>query len=308
MSTLSYVQTSVFVDDRYTFGGNQLATFWDIKANSKLSSQIMQGIALEMNFSETTFIETSQMNSCVARVRIFTPAKELPFAGHPTLGTAFVLRYKGLVSSATTKASLELGIGVIPVEYLSADVIRMIQPRPQFLTQFTDRKAIASAVGIPASAITTDYPMQYVSTGTPFLIVPLNSLTAIQQAQPNEALILKTLKDQLAAEIVLLSTKTVNADSDVHARMFAPEVGVIEDPATGSAAGPIGAYVEHYGLLHRDTKGVPIMIEQGYEIRRPSKLIAEVVWDQEPVNVLVSGKVKLVAEGTFYVDEYPHRG
>lgn len=308
MSTFSYVQTSVFVDDRYAFGGNQLATFWDIKANTKLSSQIMQGIALEMNFSETTFIEATQMNNCAARVRIFTPAKEIPFAGHPTLGTAFVLRYKGIISSAKTEANLELGIGAIPVEYLSADTIRMIQPRPQFFTQVSDHRAIASAVSLPTPAISTDYPMQYVSTGSPFLIVPLKSLTAIQQAQPNETLILKTLKDHLAAEIVLLSTETVNADSDVHVRMFAPEVGVLEDPATGSAAGPIGAYVEHYGLLHRDTKGGPIVIEQGYEIRRPSRLIAEVIWDREPVNVLVSGKVKLVAEGTFYVDEYPHRG
>jgi trans-2,3-dihydro-3-hydroxyanthranilate isomerase len=303
MITLPYVQTSVFVDDRYAFGGNQLATFWKIKANAQISSEIMQGIALEMNFSETTFIEPSKLEDCTAKVRIFTPAIELPFAGHPTLGTAFVLKHKALLSPSVTNANLELGIGVIPVEYTSPDVVRMIQSAPQYLDKFTDRAVIAKTVGIPESAIATDYPMQFVATGHPFLIVPLISLDAVQKAQPNGSLIVQTLKDQLSSDIVLLSTETVNSNSDVHVRMFAPGAGVLEDPATGSAAGPIGAYVEHHNLLHREKKGKSIIIEQGYEIRRPSLLIAQVVWETEATNVLVSGKVKLIAEGDFYVEK-----
>ena len=302
MITLPYVQTSVFVDDRYAFGGNQLATFWETKANAQISSEIMQGIALEMNFSETTFIEPSQLEDCTAKVRIFTPAIELPFAGHPTLGTAFVLKHKGFLSPSLTKANLELGIGVIPVEYTSPDVVRMTQSAPQYLDKLTNRTEIAKTVGLPESAIATDYPMQYVSTGHPFLIVPLISLDAVQKAQPNGALILQTLKDQLSTDVVLLSTETVNTNSDVHVRMFAPGAGVLEDPATGSAAGPIGAYVEHHNLLRRDRKGKSIIIEQGYEMRRPSQLIAQVVWEKEATNVLVSGKVKLMAEGNFYIE------
>jgi trans-2,3-dihydro-3-hydroxyanthranilate isomerase len=301
VQTLAYVQTSVFVDDRYPFGGNQLATFWDKKENAQIRTDTMQGIALEMNFSETTFIEEPSITTCSAKVRIFTPAKEIPFAGHPTLGTAFVLKHTKLVKPSITKTNLELDIGIIPVEYPSPSTVRMIQPRPQHLDEFTDQAAIAATVNLPISTISSKYPMQYVSTGTPFLIVPLTSLKAIGQAQPNSSLILQTLKNQPTTKIVLLSTETVNTDSDVHVRMFAPDVGIIEDPATGSAAGPIGAYVEKYNLLHRETKGEPVIIEQGYEIRRPSQLIAKVVGKKEPENVLVSGKVKLVAEGHFYV-------
>ena len=302
MATLPYVQTSVFVDDRYTFGGNQLATFWDITANSQITTEVMQGIALEMNFSETTFFETSAMDACSFKVRIFTPAREIPFAGHPTLGSAYVLKHTGLVDSSVTQTNFELGIGKIPVEYVSTDVVRMIQPSPKFLTKLENQEEIAATVGLPGSAISTKYPMQYIATGTPFLIVPLISLEAVQQAQPDGPSILQTLSDESTAKIVILTTETVNTDSDVHVRMFAPDVGVLEDPATGSAAGPIGAYVDHYGLLNRVIRGNPIIIEQGYEINRPSQLVAEVVGEKDPESVLVSGKVKLTAEGTFSVD------
>jgi trans-2,3-dihydro-3-hydroxyanthranilate isomerase len=301
MPELPYIQTSVFVDDRHPFGGNQLATFWDISANSQITTEAMQGIALEMNFSETTFFEPPALQECSYKVRIFTPAREIPFAGHPTLGSAFVLKYTGLVDSSASQTNLELGIGKIPVEYVSSHTVRMTQPAPQFLTKLQNQEAIAATLGLPASVISTDYSMQYVATGTPFLIVPLNSLDAVQQAQPDGPLILKTLEDESTAKIVILSTETVHSDSDVHVRMFAPDVGVLEDPATGSAAGPIGAYVDHYGLLDRKTRGTSIIIEQGYEIRRPSQLIAEVVGEKAPESVLVSGKVKLTAKGTFFV-------
>jgi trans-2,3-dihydro-3-hydroxyanthranilate isomerase len=255
-----------------------------------------------MNFSETTFFEPSSLDSCSYKVRIFTPVREIPFAGHPTLGSAYVLKHTNLLDSAVKQTNLELGIGKIPVEYITTDCVRMIQPAPQFLTKLTNPKEIAATIGLPKSAISTEYPMQYVATGTPFLIIPLVSLDTIQQAQPDGPAILKTLGNHTTAKIVILSTETVNEKSDVHVRMFAPDVGVLEDPATGSAAGPIGAYVDHYGLLSRATRGTPIIIEQGYEIRRPSQLIAEVIGETKPENVLVSGKIKLIAEGSFYVE------
>ena len=99
MHSLPYVQTSVFIDDRYSFGGNQLATFWDAKINEVLNTELMQGIALELNFSETTFLSEPQNKECDSKVRIFTPSRELPFAGHPTIGTAFVMKYKELLQS-----------------------------------------------------------------------------------------------------------------------------------------------------------------------------------------------------------------
>jgi trans-2,3-dihydro-3-hydroxyanthranilate isomerase len=302
MVKLPYVQTSVFVDDRYPFGGNQLATFWDISTNSQIATEVMQGIALEMNFSETTFFETSALDACSFKVRIFTPAREIPFAGHPTLGSAYVLRHIGLIDSPIREVTIELGIGPISIKYLTADVVQMVQPSPKFLNKLDNHTLIAGTMGLPASAISKQYPMQYVATGTPFLIVPLISLEAVQHAQPDGQAILKTLGDESTAKIVILSTDTVNADSDVHVRMFAPDVGVLEDPATGSAAGPIGAYIDHYGLVDRGARGTDLVIEQGYEINRPSKLVAKVVGERTPETVLVSGKIKLIAEGSFYVD------
>lgn len=301
MMGLPYVQTSVFVDSRHPFGGNQLATFWDAKANAVLSPNEMQGIALEMNFSETTFINSPSLENCVAKVRIFTPAKELPFAGHPTLGTAFVVKHKGLVESKVTEAMLELGIGAILIEFVADDVIRMTQSKPQFLKEWDDKRAIAEAINLTLEEISDAYPVQFVSTGFPYLFVPITSLSALQRAQPNATLILNTLEGQPSRNILIFSTEVVNKDSDVHVRMFAPAVGVIEDPATGSAAGPLAAYLEYYNVLARKTKGTRIIIEQGYEIKRPSQLVAEVIGDKEIERVLVSGIVKLVADGTFYL-------
>ncbi len=301
MVALPYIQTSVFVDSRYAFGGNQLATFWDAASNSSLDSESMQGIALEMHFSETTFISPPELMECAVKVRIFTPARELPFAGHPTLGTAYVLRYKQLIESNMKEAKLELGIGAIPIEFLSDDVVRMSQPRPFFLQELGDRKTIAELLGLVKSDVATDFPIQYVSTGSHKLVVPITSLAAVQRAQPNSQGILQEFEGLPSCNVLIFCIDTVNEDSDVHARFFAPEVGVTEDPATGSAAGPLAAYLEHYDVLSGKPNGDPIIIEQGYEMRRPSQLIAEVVWGEEMEGVLVSGKVKLVAEGTFYL-------
>ncbi len=301
MVVLPFVQTSVFVDSRYAFSGNQLATFWDTNLNGSLDSENMQGIALEMNFSETTFIYPPELVECAVKVRIFTPARELPFAGHPTLGTAFVLRYKKLIESKMKEAVLELGIGEIPVEFLSEDMVRMSQPCPEFLQELEDRKIVAEIVGLAKSDISTDYPVQYVSTGSHKLIVPITSLKAVKRAQPNSPKILQGLEGLPSRNVLIFCTETVNEGSDVHARFFAPEVGVVEDPATGSAAGPLAAYLEHHQVLPRKKRGKPIIIEQGYEMQRPSQLISEVVWGEGIEGVLVSGKVKLVAEGTFYL-------
>ena len=148
MHSLSYVQTSVFVDDRFAFGGNQLATFWNASNNEALSTELMQGIALEMNFSESTFIEPPTSNEFDVKVRIFTPARELQFAGHPTLGTAFVMKQKGIVGKNVEGAVLELGVGPIPVNYISDQIIRMRQNEPEFLDMWGDKSTFASALNI----------------------------------------------------------------------------------------------------------------------------------------------------------------
>jgi len=299
MKNLPFVQTSVFVEDRYPFGGNQLATFWDVGSNKGLLSETMQGIAREMNFSETTFLEKPTVKGCVSKIRIFTPNSELNFAGHPTLGTSFVMKQKGIVASSKNNAVVELGIGPIRVEFQTDNSVKMTQPSPTFMDTVKDTSLVTDAINLDTSDVSDKYPTQIVSTGLPFLILPLKSLSAVKKAIPNPQLILKNLRNLPTAQVLIFSSETVHSENDVHARMFAPSVGVLEDPATGSAAGPLGAYLERYGILKRHTFGEPIQIEQGYEIMRPSRLTVTVPHESME-EVFVAGKVRLVAEGTFY--------
>jgi trans-2,3-dihydro-3-hydroxyanthranilate isomerase len=300
MREFPFVQTSVFVDDRQAFGGNQLATYWDSKTNESLTQEDMQGMALEMNFSESTFINEPTTRDCVSKVRIFTPAAEIPFAGHPTLGTAYVIKYKGLIDSEKNSALLQLGVGPIRVDFLDDNTVRMIQPEPSFEDRVSKIKTIAEAISLREDDIKQDTPIQIVSTGFPFLIVPIKSIAAVKRAAPVTSLFQSNLRDLPTQQVLLFSTETTFPDSHVHARMFAPEVGVVEDPATGSAAGPLGAYLEKYNVLKNHQLGESINIEQGYEIERPSKLVVRVPHESMS-EVHVSGKVRLVAEGTFFL-------
>lgn len=300
MRIIPFIQTSVFVDDLYSFGGNQLATFWNSDSNKGISTQEMQGIALEMNFSESTFIEQPTMKDCSSRVRIFTPGRELPFAGHPTLGTAFVLKYKEIVKKAEAKTILELGIGPIRVEYLSGNQVQMTQPAPTFMDTINDKSRITDVIGLSPEDVSDTTPIQIVTTGIPFIIVPLKNLEAVRHAVPNPALIITELNNLASQMILIFSTETVNQKNNVHARMFAPDAGVLEDPATGSAAGPLAAYIEKYNILKHHEFGNSITIEQGYEINRPSSLVAKVPHESMS-EILVSGKVRLTAEGTYFL-------
>ena len=300
MRSIPYVQTSVFVDRRYPFGGNQLATYWDIDLNEAISTEVMQGMTLEMNFSESTFIEKTTMKDCAFKVRIFTPTSEILFAGHPTLGTSFVMKHKGLIEQPTKKTTLELGVGPINVEYLDSGLIQMQQPPPIFHKTLNDPTLVTEALGLNPEDIVQDFPIQPVSAGFPFLIVPLRDLATVKRAQPNAQRIINDLKDLVSQDILIFSTESVHSDSHVHARMFAPSAGILEDPATGSAIGPLGAYLEKYNVLANHSLGEEIKVEQGYEIRRSSQLIVRVP-DEDMNQVLVSGLVRLTAEGNFFL-------
>ncbi|MFW9981850.1 MAG: PhzF family phenazine biosynthesis protein, partial [Candidatus Thorarchaeota archaeon] len=222
MRNFPFVQTSVFVDKRYDFSGNQLATFWNSETNKSLTNDEMQGITREMNFSETTFIQESKRNTCVCKVRIFTPGSEIPFAGHPTLGSAYVLRRKKLVDPKIERIKLELGIGPIDVEFLGKETVRMKQNPPDFLEEFENPRELMKALNLTEKSISEDYPPRFVSTGNPFLIVPLKSLQALQKASPNPSAIMKSLEDELSQDVLIFSTDTIHPDANVHARVFAP--------------------------------------------------------------------------------------
>jgi len=262
----------------------------------------MQGITQEMNFSETTFVYSSITKKCVRKVRIFTPGREIPFAGHPTLGTAFVLRNQGIIQADENRAFLELGIGPIEVKFCENDHVQMYQPIPQFLEVFKDKELIAKVLRVAPTDISDKWPMQFISTGFPYLIVPITSLATIQKIHLNAELLVESLTDFPAQDLVILSPETIHRDSHAHVRMFAPSAGVLEDPATGSAAGPIAAYLEANKILFNHKKGSKIILEQGYELNRPSKLIAECLFqNRDFAEIIVGGRVRLTAEGCFFL-------
>ncbi|NHK31499.1 MAG: PhzF family phenazine biosynthesis protein [Asgard group archaeon] len=302
MRKLPYIQTSVFVDDRYQFSGNQLATFWFNEANLKLTTEEMQGIAREMNYSESTFIFNSSLKQCDAKVRIFTPGRELKFAGHPTIGTAYVMKDQNIINESAIEGILELGIGPTPVKFNKDETISMIQNKPEFVDKFTDKSKIAEILGIKQEDILDEYPMQAVSTGFPFLIVPLKSLEVIKSISLDVQNQLSILESFCTQQLLVFTKETEHDDSHAHVRMFAPAVGVIEDPATGSAAGPLGAYLEHYKVIDKQKPGKVYYLEQGFEIKRPSKLHTQCLIDNNQIqNMLVSGKVRKIAVGEFYL-------
>lgn len=301
MRSYPFIQTSVFTDERYAFSGNQLATFWNL-SESDFTDDEMLGITREMNFSETTFVLPPDNGKCVKRVRIFTPGREIPFAGHPTLGTAFVMKNKGIIEENAEKSDLELGLGPIQVSFLENNYIGMRQPKPTFLEEFERKKTIASILGVTESEISEHWPMSFVSTGLPFLIVPLTSLQSIQSVKLNVNLLLETLKEYPSQELLIFCSETIHSDSNIHMRMFAPSVGVLEDPATGSAVGPLGAYIDSYNVVKDLPQGTKIIIEQGYEINRPSRLLAKCCYESSNVSsVIVEGQVRKTAEGNFFL-------
>ena len=250
MPTRRFLQYDVFSDT--ALAGNQLAVFPD---GTGLDAGTMQRIALEMNFSETTFVFPPTMPGTDARVRIFTPARELPMAGHPTIGTTFALVREGRIAPGGERAVLELGIGPTPVtlEWRGAALAFawMTQPRPTFGPPLPARDEVAAALGVEAADMAAPHlPVQVVSCGVPFVIAPLASPDAVDRAELDRARWRAVCQAQgLDEHMVFLFAMAPDAPGRVHSRMFAPVSGVPEDPGTGSASGPLGAYLVQYRRL-----------------------------------------------------------
>ncbi len=253
------------------FGGNQLAVF----ANPPLDlpASTMQLIAKEMNLSEVTFVFPPADHQNDFRVRIFTPTRELPMAGHPTVGTAFLLARLGLIGeiSKSRVLTFEEGIGPIQVTIESdedgiPDNVLMRQPIPQFLDIYEDREAIARMLSLRLDDLHPNAPLQVLSSGLPFLYVAVKSLDAMRRLSLRLDLWQQLLRGKPGENVFVTTTQTENSGSTVHSRMFAPALGVAEDPATGSASGPLGVYLLQYGLVDSQE----IVSEQGIEMGRPS--------------------------------------
>jgi len=301
--TLKFYQADVFTD--MPFGGNPVAVVPDALG---LSNRELQQIAREMNHSETVFVFPPTDSAAAAKIRIFTPTREIPFAGHPVLGTFFVLGKLDRLplKEPITRVCHECSIGVFPVELhvLKGEILRVVmsQPKPQFLGAVEPMKdlfEVATALGLSKDLITrTKLPVEVVSTGLPVLIVPVRTLTAVRSIVPDIVAINDLCARYGAEGIMVFTTVTVEEFSDVHTRMFAPSIGILEDPATGSASGALGAYLVHNGVVEVGPT-TEIIAEQGYEIERPSRIVIQVESDDDAIQeVKVGGQVVMMAEGT----------
>jgi trans-2,3-dihydro-3-hydroxyanthranilate isomerase len=248
--------------------GNPLAVVLEAEG---LSSTEMQAIARETNLSETTFVLPPEKRGYAAKVRIFTPHVELPFAGHPTVGTGWVLIDEGLVGSDAPTFILEEGVGPIPVRVdrgSGSIVLWMAHPAVKFGEVLEERQDMAAALGLTIADLLPKVPMQVASTGGPFLFVALKDAAAVDRAVSRGDALTLVLDSHGLPPVFLFA---VAGPNQLYSRMFGPhsQTRIVEDPATGSASGPLGAFVVRHGLIP-GTPQVSIVSEQGTKMGRQS--------------------------------------
>jgi trans-2,3-dihydro-3-hydroxyanthranilate isomerase len=299
-----YLHFDVFTGRR--FGGNQLAVFLDGRG---LSATDMQTIAKEMNFSESTFVLPADAAGVDVKVRIFTPREELPMAGHPTIGTAFALAACGVLRPPQPRVVFGLGIGPTPVD-LSWDQEEMAfawmtQLTPTFGAPLGETGVAASALKLPPEAVTaTGLPVQVVSCGVPYVIIPLASRAAVDAAIVDTEACERLVRMAGAGPLALYLFTSESTGSDpatVYTRMFGAAVGIHEDPATGSAAGPLGCYLVAHAVID-PSNAATIRNLQGVRMGRPSVMHVAIASDGGTITrVRVGGEAVLAGEGTLYV-------
>jgi trans-2,3-dihydro-3-hydroxyanthranilate isomerase len=291
MATHVFYLVDVFAEEKYS--GNQLAV---VNCSSRLTSQQMQKIANEMHFSETSFITSNRKEMGGYNVRIFTPTAEVPFAGHPTLGTAFVIR-RLLLRESADAVLLNLKIGQISVRFEKGvtgnEILWMKQQSPIFGKKF-EVERFSEILGLSLSDFDVRYQIQMVSTGLPFIIVPLKNLEAVKKSRVNQNKQLEFAKE-IAAGILVFSNDTYSEENDLNVRVFVDAFGIPEDPATGSGNGCLAAYLSRYKYF--GSSNLCIKVEQGFELGRPSLLHLQAGISDEKINIQVGGRVFLVGHG-----------
>jgi trans-2,3-dihydro-3-hydroxyanthranilate isomerase len=281
----------VFAEEKYA--GNQLAVFRD---DEGLPGELMQRIAKEMNFQESTFITGVDLDSLVFKVRIFTKERELPFAGHPTLGTAYVIQ-KAIVGRQVEKVTLDLKAGMIPVTFSyvdgEADVLWMKQLNPVF-GETHPPEPVAEFLGLEPEDIAADWPIQEVSTGVPFFMIPLRTRDAVVRTRINRERLEAYTRGTEAKSPLVFCREPVHPENHLKVRMIG---STGEDPATGSANGCLAGYLAKYRYFGGPK--VDVRVEQGYEIGRPSLLYLRSEDRGEEIDVYVGGRNAMVAKGEF---------
>lgn len=308
MTTYRFLQLDVFTD--HAFSGNPLAVFPE--ANG-LSDEVMMNIAREMNLSETVFVLESEQPEVLRRLRIFTPTREIPFAGHPVVGTWNALAREGVVplpegGNGWQRIHHEVGIGVLPVdiEFKDGQPLQVVMTQSKFeilddIDDGHDQAEIARALGLAREDLDESLPIQVITTGLSCMAVPIRSLADLRSCRMNAALLAEIYTRKGATGCHAFTRETIEIGaSRAHARFFAPADNIAEDPATGSACGALGAYLIHHGALSLEPEDnrYKFVIEQGDFIHRPSRINLDVKGTAQAVEeVKVGGPSVLVARG-----------
>lgn len=282
---MKFYLVDVFVSDK-KYSGNQLAVFI---VNNPVSDSEMQDIAKEMNFSESIFL-MSKDNTY--HVRIFTPNEEIPFAGHPLLGAAFVLQQNEKI---TFPINLMTQSGKVTINYNNSSQTYWLKQGSPSFGRTVSPEIMSAVLGLEAHDIRRDFPVQETSTGLPVFVVPIKSLDAVKSIKMNKVNYETLISRNEAKAICVFTTEVCETNHDIHVRDFAPYYGIEEDPATGSSNGSILAYLVHHQFF--GTSNLELISEQGYEIKRPSLLYLKSKEEKEQIDLFVGGKVNPVAIG-----------
>ena len=308
MTTYRFLQLDVFTD--HAFSGNPLAVFPEAAG---LSDEVMLKIAREMNLSETVFVLESEKPAVLRRLRIFTPTREIPFAGHPVVGTWNALAREGVVpmpegGNGWQRIQQEVGIGVLPVdiEFKDGQPVQVVMTQGKFeildeVDDGPDQAEIARALGLAREDLDESLPIQVITTGLSCMAVPIRSLADLRSCRVNAALLAEiyTRRGATGCDAFTRETLEIGA-SRAHARFFAPADNIAEDPATGSACGALGAYLVHHGALSLEPEDgrYRFVIEQGDFIHRPSRISLDVKGGPRTIEeVKIGGPSVLVARG-----------
>jgi trans-2,3-dihydro-3-hydroxyanthranilate isomerase len=292
MADLAFLHVDVFTQT--PFEGNPLAVFTDARG---LDTPTMQRIAREMNLSETTFVFPATRPDAVAKIRIFTPGAEMMFAGHPTIGTTFVLQRTGAIAPGAGTIVLEEGIGPVAVRIddVQPFMAWLTTPPVSFGEPILDRAGVAAALSLDERALRDDAPVRIATAGNPFLYVALRSELFVDAASLDARAIRAIAGPDATSGVYVFATR----DGGAYSRMFAPEHGIIEDPATGSATGPLAAYMLEHGLL--DTDAGEFVAEQGTLMGRRSILRVRVGGTPAARTIEVGGSAVALIEGVLRV-------
>jgi trans-2,3-dihydro-3-hydroxyanthranilate isomerase len=304
MRSLEYLQLDVFTER--PFEGNQLAVFLDGRG---VDASLMQTIAREMNFSESTFLLPAERPDTDIRMRIFTPGAELPMAGHPTIGSTFALAHAGVIVPGRERFVFGLGVGPTTVELAwKGEVLsfaRMDQRLPDVRAPLSSPEQVLRAVGLDGAALpTATLPMEEISCGVPYFLLPVATRAAVDAAVPDSSAI-RSLKSAFGGDhtaIYLFSTESKGDDVTAYSRMFAAGLGVAEDPATGSACGPLGCYLVAHGLVKGEATS-KMVSWQGVAMGRPSRIHIAITQDTAGAisRVQVGGQAIVVGKGALMI-------